>query len=631
MKSSIITLQESAKQFSEKGEYDKAIAVWKKILTVREDANIYNTVGDLYIKKGVQNDSVEYFILAANKFRSDGFYEKAMAIYKKILNIVPFQYSALIGLAELYAEKGIISNAVTYYLKAADNISRDGKLDKTIDIYNKILRLTPSDMNIKTRIADLWLSKGLSEKAANEYASIASDCLEKDDIDMSIEFFSKAIVADPKNVCSFIGLSNLAEKKNNLKQALDFAAKALLLSLNDKDILVKYVHLATKANETQEAKNTLLKLIMSAPADTFYKRLLGSIYIDEGQPDKAWEELQPCIDELLQEQNWDDAYELLEHFKESESTPVKQRLVTVYRGKNDFESLAGELKNLATIYEDQGASQKALGLYGELAELQPGDISIKNKVEELENLLQLKTPLDSEDSSRKESEISVQQQPENDLKETFNDKLAEAEFYANQGLVDEAVSIYGKILAADPDNIEIRNLMQSMQSVPEALEVSDQSEDDTIIKEPSYDLGAEEEDYESHYTAGIEYKQKGLLDEAIREFQIVAKDPEKALLSSKMIALCYMEKGIFVRAIAELNMLLESMTSDDERGLDIKYELAGAYMKNNDYSRALEIYSEIHTNTPDYRDVSHKIDILKDLVENSSGKQKSKKNRISYI
>src|SRR4030065_2220168 len=119
MKSSIITLQESAKQFSEKGEFDKTIAAWKKILSVREDANIYNTIGDLYIKKGIQNEAVVFFILAANKFRSDGFHQKAMAIYKKILNIVPFEASVLIALADLYAEQGIVSNSVTYYVKAA--------------------------------------------------------------------------------------------------------------------------------------------------------------------------------------------------------------------------------------------------------------------------------------------------------------------------------------------------------------------------------------------------------------------------------------------------------------------------------------------------------------------------------
>jgi tetratricopeptide (TPR) repeat protein len=54
-----------------------------------------------------------------------------------------------------------------------------------------------------------------------------------------------------------------------------------------------------------------------------------------------------------------------------------------------------------------------------------------------------------------------------------------------------------------------------------------------------------------------------------------------------------------------------------ERVIDIKYELAEAHMKNNDYDKALEIYSEIRTINPDYKDLSHKIDILKDLIGKS--------------
>jgi len=638
MKSSIVALQESAIQFSEKGEYDKAIAAWKKLLTVRADANIYNTIGDLYIKKGSQNDAVEYFILAANKFRSDGFHQKAMAIYKKTLNIVPFQYSALIALAELYAEKGITGNAVMYYLKAAEKISRDGKIDKTIDIYTTILNLTPSDMNIKTKIADLWLSKGLPEKAANDYAAIAADYMLKDDLDTSVEFFSKAIGLDPKNVPSFIGLSKLAEKQNKLEQAFDFAAKALHFSRNNKDILAKFVQVAIKADRIQDAKDALSKLTVSAPADLFYKKLLGNIYISEGQLDKAWEELQPCIDELLQDQNWDEAYSMLEQFKEFSSIPVKQRLITIYRGKSNNELLIAELEDLARMHEARGADQLALGLYRELAQLQPGNISVKSKIAEFEPLLELKVPV----PSTEELQISVEEQGAEDIpRKDFQEEKTEAEFYANQGLIAEAIRIYEKILTADPDNIAVQNQIQSLRSLnetePAASDV-EMSEGMTVRSESSPAVdgisdkdGIDEEDYESHYTAGIEFKNKGLLDDAIREFQIVAKDPAKALLSSKMIALCFMEKGVFIRAISELNTLLESMPGSDERVIDIKYDLAEAYMKNNDYDKALEIYSEIRTINPDYKDLSHKIDILKDLIGKSEKKQKVKKNRISYI
>ncbi|RJQ49424.1 MAG: hypothetical protein C4538_02130 [Nitrospiraceae bacterium] len=643
MKSNINSLQEAAQQFTAKGDYDNAIAAWKKIISVREDANFYNTIGDLYIKKGSQNEALEFFTLAADKFKADGFHQKAMAIYKKLLNIVPFDVHALASLGELHADKGLVSNSVMYYLKAAEKLSMDGDIDKSIDIYEKILLLTPSDISVKTKIAELWLSRGLSVKAANDFAAIASGYMEKDDFDKAVEFFSRAIGVDPQNVASFIGLGSLAEKRDNLDQALEFTGKALLFSQNNKDILTRYVQLAVISKNTGEARNILSRLIMSDPADIFYKKLLAYVYISEGQSEKAWEELLPGIDELLQDQSWDEAYELIDQFRELFPVPVKQRLVTIYRGRGDSVSLAGELDDLAKIYESQGLNQNALVLFRELAELRPDDASIKGKIDELELMLELKMPLPPGVSFHEAAEISIEEPEKSEevLKYDHQDKRAEAEFYANQGLVDEAVRVYEEILASEPDNMEIRERIESLLSVcgTETATFEAQQEtvdavfsgDDQALHETSYDSEAGEEDIESHYTAGIEYKQKGLLDDAIKEFQIVAKDPGKTLLCTKMIALCYMEKGVFSRAISELTALLDTMSDEDERGHDIKYELAGAYMKNNDYAKALEIYSEIHRMVPDYRDVTYKLDILKDLIEKSEEKQKTKKNRISYI
>ena len=174
--------------------------------------------------------------------------------------------------------------------------------------------------------------------------------------------------------------------------------------------------------------------------------------------DKAWEELQPCIDELLQDQNWDEAYALLEQFKEFSSIPVKQRLITIYRGKSDNALLMVELEDLARMHEARGADQLALGLYRELAQLQPGNISVKNKIEEFELLLELKIPVPSPE----ELQISVEEQGTKDIpRKDFQEEMTEAEFYANQGLIAEAISIYEKILAADPDNIVVRNQIQS--------------------------------------------------------------------------------------------------------------------------------------------------------------------------
>lgn len=621
MKSNIVALQESAQQFTLKGDYEKAIAAWKKILTLRDDANIYNTIGDLYIKKGIQAEAVTYFTQAADRFKSDGFYQKAIAIYKKILNIVPFEVNALISLADLDAEKGLTSNAVTYYAKAAEKLSRDGNTDKAIDIYNRVLLLKPSDISIRMRIADLWQSRGLPEKAANDYAVIASAFMEKDDAENAIEFFSKALVIDPKNAPAYIGLSVLAEKKENMEQALEFASKALQFSQYDKDILTKHVQLSIRAGKIEDTKNTLAKLISATPDDLFYKKLLGSVYVSEGQFDKAWEELLPCIDEMLQDQKWDEACQLLARFKEMHPVPVGQRLITAYRGKEDQGSLAGEIMDLAVAYESEGIIKDAAALYKELSLLQPDNALAKSKIEEMEALsgsgiTDAQGPLSVSGDEQQAQEYSAP------VAEDITAAGTEEAHVTGSGLTEEPGPL--------SDNIPVSEPGSETEPASSSGEAANQNVENALSDERPNEL-IEDDDYEAHYTAGIEYKQKGLLDDAIREFKIVAKDPDKALLSSKMIALCYMEKGAYSHAVSELTALLDSLPGDDERRLDIKYELAGAYMKNNDHTRALEIFSDIIAAEYDYKDVLHKIDILKNLIQKPDPRQKSRKNRISYI
>ena len=57
------------------------------------------------------------------------------------------------------------------------------------------------------------------------------------------------------------------------------------------------------------------------------------------------------------------------------------------------------------------------------------------------------------------------------------------------------------------------------------------------------------EDYQAHYDLGIAFKEMGLLDEAIAEFQKALRSPEGRLRTSEALGICFFDKGQF--AIAE--------------------------------------------------------------------------------
>lgn len=63
-----IILKEAQKYIA-KGQIDKAIVEWEKLAKESPDGNTYNTIGDLYLKKGDKKSAIEFFHKAAGFFR----------------------------------------------------------------------------------------------------------------------------------------------------------------------------------------------------------------------------------------------------------------------------------------------------------------------------------------------------------------------------------------------------------------------------------------------------------------------------------------------------------------------------------------------------------------------------------
>ncbi len=647
-KNSIIN---AAQKFTARGQIDDAIAEWSKLAEVSKDGNIHNTIGDLYLKKGAQNDAVESFSKAAGMFRSEGFYPKAIALYKKVLNIVPHKLDARIALAELNAERGFNSQAADDLLKIADKLAADSDNEKALEVYEKALRASPLDINIKIRIADLSYELGQKERALKGFGLIASECLEKGDPGKAEQFYQKVIELDPENINSLVGLSNILDKADNTEEALNYLSKALSIAPDDRNVLLKYSELAIKADKTEQAQKVLTKLIEVDPQDTDVKKLLGAIYLKDDQIESAWEEFQPAIDKSIEAGNWSEAFNLLNNFIDIQSIPVRQRFIDVYRGKGDNEVLIMELKGMAALYEKQESLEEALQSYKELSELVQDDEGIKAKILELENAL----PAEQEEPAAEETETQgvdeitlageqeangVQEKNRKKLSpESFTEKKTEADFYAQQGLKDEAIKIYEELLSSSPGNEEIESGLNALKlsagtEGPSGTAPQENTTNmNTAMNEILQDTGGEadevsaetgERDYEACFQAGMNFKREGQLDEAIRELQKAAGDSKNISRNSRLLALCYVEKGSYESAAKEFKKVIETMSPDESGYLDVLYELAEAYFNNSDNDNAQKAYNDICKQDPAFRDVPQKLEVLKT-------RPKPKKSRISYL
>jgi pilus assembly protein FimV len=127
------------------------------------------------------------------------------------------------------------------------------------------------------------------------------------------------------------------------------------------------------------------------------------------------------------------------------------------------------------------------------------------------------------------------------------------------------------------------------------------------------ELGEEDEDLETHYNLGIAYREMGLLDEAIGEFQKVAKAMQKgkpfryAMNCSTMLGLCFMDKGEPKVASMWYQRALESPGLEQDAVLALRYDLGMALENAGESKQALDSFRQVYAMNIDYRDVADRI------------------------
>jgi pilus assembly protein FimV len=127
------------------------------------------------------------------------------------------------------------------------------------------------------------------------------------------------------------------------------------------------------------------------------------------------------------------------------------------------------------------------------------------------------------------------------------------------------------------------------------------------------EMGVEDEDLETHYNLGVAFREMGLLEEAIGEFQKVAKANDRgkafryAMQCSTLLGLAFMEKGQPDIAAIWYERALHTPGLDSESKLALRYDLGVAQESAGELEAALKSFSQVYAVNIDYRDVAERI------------------------
>ena len=118
------------------------------------------------------------------------------------------------------------------------------------------------------------------------------------------------------------------------------------------------------------------------------------------------------------------------------------------------------------------------------------------------------------------------------------------------------------------------------------------------------------DDYQAHYDLGIAFKEMGLLDEAVAEFQRALRAPEGRLRTSEALGICFYEKGQFAVAEAVLRRAVDTLAGGDDDKIGLIYWMARSAEEQGKAEAARSLYERALAVDIRFQDTNERINRL---------------------
>ncbi len=124
-----------------------------------------------------------------------------------------------------------------------------------------------------------------------------------------------------------------------------------------------------------------------------------------------------------------------------------------------------------------------------------------------------------------------------------------------------------------------------------------------------------DEDHEAHYDLGVAYKEMGLLDEAIAEFQKALRGVEHRIRTFEALGQCFIEKGQYQIAVTILSRAPAEPGATDEQLVGVLYLLGYASEALQKFNDALAYYERVFAVDITFRDVNDRLAALERVAK----------------
>ena len=575
-----LEIKRKAQRFVQNGDLDKAVEEYRKLLAA-DDSDPYThvTLGDLYFKKGLGEEAGRRYQEAAEAYRKAGLVKNAIAVCKKMLRLNLRTMDTLRSLAELHAQDGLALDSALYYSQYADLVLAHDRRVDAAEALEKASKLLPDEPKYAEKLGELWNLEGEKLKASRALIRAAKAYEGRALMEEATSCRARAEELHP-------GAGSLPEES---PAAPPEAAKPAPEPGHNGAAAPR----STGAPSTgpMAPERSRYTPPGGVRAEGLESSRLGGAPSFAPQPPVATAAPQaPAAPP--------------DAAPESNVPPEVGAHLDYARtllGAGEREQAAEALLRAALAWESVGGLEHASAIYHELSRSPQASERLYRLW--LANCERRQQWVESAAVCCELGDLALAAQEPANAHEWFVQARA---YDPNNEMAArrlERLADWGKRRLEPQELSEDKVTVQ--QRMPEDLDV------DLSDLLSAFQAGVREQvqadDAASHYDLGMTYRQMSLLDEAVAEFRLAARDPAFSIKCTDMLGRCLLERGDFGAAIAEFERGLSLPGLNDESTMAFRYSLGLVLEASGRPMEALEHFEAVFAQQPNYPDVAAKI------------------------
>jgi tetratricopeptide (TPR) repeat protein len=198
-----------------------------------------------------------------------------------------------VRLADILLKQEKTDQAITKYLNVAKVYEMRGMSDQTINIFQKVLRLAPMDVTVRSKLIDLYISLNNIEQALDQYLVLADSYYQLAQVDRALEKYNEALrlaasveSTDTWKVNVLKSMGDIYNQRFDWARATEAYEELIKIDPNNERVQRELVDLYYKQNKTDQAVTNLDSLLaiyqrQDPPKALEFLRELSSLQPDD--------------------------------------------------------------------------------------------------------------------------------------------------------------------------------------------------------------------------------------------------------------------------------------------------------------------------------------------------------------